>query len=132
MSSNTTGILNCRQILFVSSRDVQYDMGEIWKRVLQDVHDNQWCSICFPVESAQIINGSLDALVSIMAKGVSTTLPHNLELQLSIWETDTSLKAEIHHICWQLLAKLCHLDLNVGELGQFHDRQTGKLRNNKK
>ena len=111
---------------------MQYDMGEIWKRVLQDVHENQWCSICFPVESAQIINGSLDALVSIMAKGVSTTLPHNLELQLSIWETDKSLKAEIHQIFRQLPDKLFQLDLNVGELGQFHDRQKGKLRNNKK
>ena len=127
-SSSTTGILKCRQILFVSSRNVQFDIGEIWKRILQEVYDNQWCSICLPVESAQITSGSLDALVSILAKGVSTTLPHNLELQLSIWETNESLKAEIHNICWQLLRKtFFHLDLNVDELGQFHDRETGKL-----
>ena len=125
ISSRNAGFLKSKQILFASSRNLTGDMGEIWSHVLQEVTNNQLCSICLPVEPVQITNGSLNALLSILAKGVSTQLLYNLELQLCIMDEDGSLKVKVHDICHQHLEKkFCSLDFHVDD--QYHGEGKGK------
>lgn len=124
ISARNTGFLKTRQILFASPKNLTGDMGEIWSHVLQEVTNNQLCSICLPVEPVQITNGSLNALLSILAKGASTQLLYNLELQLFIMDEDGSLKAKVHDICHQHLEKkFFSLDFHVD---QHHGQGKGK------
>ena len=100
-------------------------MQEIWDEIIKDVTENQLCSICLPVDPAQITNRGLDALLSVLAK--ATTLPHNLELLLCMLEIDESLKAKVHGTCGQLLKdQYFPIELQAVELDQIHDTKEGK------
>lgn len=103
-SSGETGFLKCRQLLFVSSENSLKDIEEIWNKVLEDANENQWRSICFPVELLLITGGFLARFLSILTKGGSKRLKNSLEIQFCTWDTNESLKGRILDICHQCLS----------------------------
>lgn len=103
-SSGETGFLKCRQLLFVSSANLLKDIEEVWNKVLEDADENQWRSICFPVELSLITDGFLARFLSILAKGVSKRLQNSLEIQFCAWDTNESLRGRILDIFHQCLS----------------------------
>lgn len=102
-SSGETGFLKCRQLLFVSSENLLRDVEEVWNKVLEDANENQWRSICFPVELSLITDGILARFLAILAKGVSKRLKNSLEIQFCAWDANESLRGRILDICSQCL-----------------------------
>lgn len=126
-SSSATGFLKCRQLLFVSSENLQRDIEDIWNKVLGDVSENKWRSICFPVESSEIIDGTLSRLLSFQAKEGKKKLESSLEIQFCLWDSDKSLQEKIHNICKQQLSPdISLINFNVdGE--SLQDMKKGKV-----
>ena len=101
-------------------------MGEIWDEIIKDVDDNKWCTICFPVDSKQITSKCLNALFSILAKDVSTTLSHTcLEIQFCMLEPDECLKASLHGICERYL-KETYIEIDLQIHGCDHSQEPEK------
>lgn len=103
-SSGETGFLKCRQLLFVSSENLLKDIEEVWNKVLEDAYENQWRSICFPVELSQITDGFLARFLSILTKGVSKRLKNSFEIQFCAWDANESLRGRVLDICSQRLS----------------------------
>lgn len=129
LSSPMTGSLKCRNILYVCSDNLERDIEDIWSKVLEAVKENQWHSVCFPVEASLLDDKSLHNLLSVVAKSPPKATQSRLELVLCFKEAESSLRTQLVNLCQTKLSeKFLPVKLHVDEVDEKPSSSKGNYK----